>query len=78
MKKLSFRERESTKKWMMMVIISLCVAIMAVCGFFSSAWFKDRDTESATAALGQIVIDSNTNEVLTDTIYLALKNQEII
>ena len=68
-------KRES---WIAVMLLSLFCALVFGIWLSSGAWFGDRDRLDMSVKLGTIEIDGNTNESLKETIYVALRNQQIL
>lgn len=63
---------------MAVMLLSLFCALIFGIWMSSGAWFGDRDRADLSVTLATIEVDGNTNESLRKTVYVALRNQQIL
>ena len=78
MKKEFKRKLNRRESWMAVMLLSLFCALIFGIWMSSGAWFGDRDRADLSVTLATIEVDGNTNESLRKTVYVALRNQQIL
>lgn len=78
MKKEFNRKLNRRESWIAVMLLSLFCALIFGIWMSSGAWFGDRDRADLSVTLATIEVDGNTNESLRKTVYVALRNQQIL
>lgn len=78
MKKEFKRKLNRRESWIAVMLLSLFCALIFGIWMSSGAWFGDRDRADLSVTLATIEVDGNTNESLRKTVYVALRNQQIL
>lgn len=78
MKKEFKRKLNRRESWMAVMLLSLFCALIFGIWMSSGAWFGDRDRADLSVTLATIEVDGNTNESLRKTVYVALRNQQVL
>ena len=78
MKKEFKRKLNKRENWIAIMLLSLFCALIFGIWMCSGAWFSDSDGENMSVTLATIEVDGNTNESLRKTVYVALRNQQIL
>lgn len=78
MKKEFKRQLNKRGSWIAVMLLSLFCALIFGIWMSSGAWFGDRDRADLSVTLATIEVDGNTNESLRKTVYVALRNQQIL
>lgn len=72
------RKLNRRESWIAVMLLSLFCALIFGIWMSSGAWFGDRDRADLSVTLATIEVDGNTNESLRKTVYVALRNQQIL
>lgn len=78
MRKEFKRKLNRRESWIAVMLLSLFCALIFGIWMSSGAWFGDRDRADLSVTLATIEVDGNTNESLRKTVYVALRNQQIL
>ena len=78
MKKEFKRKLNRRESWIAVMLLSLFCALIFGIWMSSGAWFGDRDRADLSVTLATIEVDGNTNESLRKTVWVALRNQQIL
>ena len=78
MKKEFKRKLNRRESWIAVMLLSLFCALIFGIWMSSGAWYQDRDGVDMSVTLATIEVDGNTNESLRKTVYVALRNQQIL
>ena len=78
MKKEFKRKLNKRESWIAILLLSLFCALIFGIWMSSGAWFGDRDETNLSIKIATIEIDGNTNESLKETIWVALRNQQVL
>lgn len=78
MKREFKRKLNRRESWIAVMLLSLFCALIFGIWMSSGAWFGDRDRADLSVTLATIEVDGNTNESLRKTVYVALRNQQIL
>lgn len=78
MKKEFKRQLNKKESWIAIMLLSLfCVLIFGI-WMSSGAWFGDRDETGVSIKIATVEIDGTTSESLKETVWVALRNQQIL
>lgn len=72
------RKLNRRESWIAVMLLSLFCALIFGIWMSSGAWFGDRDRADLSVTLATIEVDGNTNESLRKTVWVALRNQQIL
>ena len=78
MKKEFKRKLNRRESWIAVMLLSLFCALIFGIWMSSGAWFGDRDRADLSVTLATIEVDGNTNKSLRKTVWVALRNQQIL
>ena len=76
--KKEFRRKLNRQSWIAIMLLSLFCSLVFGIWMSSGAWFGDRDRADLSVTLATIEVDGNTNESLRKTVWVALRNQQIL
>lgn len=78
MKKEFKRKLNRRESWIAVMLLSLFCALILGIWMSSGAWYQDRDGVDMSVTLATIEVDGNTNKSLRKTVWVALRNQQIL
>ena len=78
MKKEFKRKLNRRESWIAVMLLSLFCALIFGIWMSSGAWFGDRDETSVSIKIATVEIDGTTSESLKETVWVALRNQQIL
>lgn len=78
MKKEFKRKLNRRESWIAVMLLSLFCALIFGIWMSSGAWYQDRDGVDMSVTLATIEVDGNTNKSLRKTVWVALRNQQIL
>ena len=78
MKKEFKRQLNKKESWIAIMLLSLFCALIFGIWMSSGAWFGDRDETSVSIKIATVEIDGTTSESLKETVWVALRNQQIL
>lgn len=78
MKKEFKRKLNRRESWIAVMLLSLFCALIFGIWMSSGAWFGDRDETNVSIKIATVEIDGTTSESLKETVWVALRNQQIL
>lgn len=78
MKKEFKRKLNRRESWIAVMLLSLFCALIFGIWMSSGTWFGDRDETSVSIKIATVEIDGTTSESLKKTVWVALRNQQIL
>lgn len=78
MKKEFKRKLNRRESWIAVMLLSLFCALIFGIWMSSGTWFGDRDETSVSIKIATVEIDGTTSESLKETVWVALRNQQIL